>query len=457
MHRRLSTILLLASAISAACAATTGGSGPGAPPASPASQATANEWDGTAVPPDGTAIAIWPEAYAGELIVLDVLPHGSLVKQGDVIAHLELRPIDDQIRQSELEAHSALVRTSNVEEKNRIDAEAAASALETARAALDRSRRALEGWEKFELQFAKRGAELEDRHRLAGIEDQTDELAQLEKMYKADELVDATEEIVIKRAKRALDLSKLGLALAREQRAYREKYDETLQTEAKREAVHVQEGSLERLTQSQVVDKRAADDGLERSKAQLADQQKKLEELRRDRELLTIHAPRAGLLLHGSLDDYRPHQVPPRHERGSRLTPRKELFTISDPEKLVIAVDVPESKLEAARPGSRVEVHPVFDPAATVAGKLEVAEYPEAKSATAAENNYRASVVPEHALPGLRVGMRAKVKLAPESSVGEPKAAGDGGSSPGGSTSSSASPRSTSTGSTNSGAGVPSS
>jgi HlyD family secretion protein len=424
MQRHTSTIVflagvLLAGALFAACSAT----GTGASATSGAAGPAANEWDGTAVPAEGTAIAIWPESYSGELVVLDVLAHGSIVKQGDVIAHLELRPIDEQIRQAELEAHSALVRHTNTEAKEEIDREAALSALEQARSALDRSRRALEGWEKHELEFLKRGADLEDKHRLAGIEDQNDELAQLEKMYKADELIDATEEIVIKRAKRAIDLSKLGLALAREQQSYHEKYDETLQTEAKREGVRVQESALERLVQSQAIDRRAEDDGLERSKAQLADQQRKVDELHRDRELLTLHAPRSGVLLHGSLDDYRPKQVPPRYERGSRLTPRTELFTVSDPEKLVVAVDVPESKIKLAKAGSAVEVHPAFDPSLSVAGKLRVEAYPEAKSAAAPENSFEANIDLDHPISGLRVGMRLKVKLAPESGGSAPKAA----------------------------------
>lgn len=436
MHRCALTIVFLSSWILAGCTTTTARPGSGAEDGSEAADRGAKEWEGTALPADGTAIAVWPESYAGELLVLDVLPHGSPVQQGEVIAHLDLRPIDEAIRQAELEAHSALVRQANAEEKDRIEREAAASALEQARSALDRSKRALEGWEKYELEFAKRGAELGDRHHLAGIEDQTDELTQLEKMYKADELVDATEEIVIKRSKRALDLSKTGLGLGREQRSYQVKYDEALQTEAKREAVRVQADALARLVQTQAIDRRAAEDGLERSKAELVDKQRDLDELRRDRALLTLQAPRAGILLHGSLDDYRPKQVPPRHERGNRLPPRTELFTVSSPDKLVVAVDVPESKLESAKPGSRVEVHPVFDPETTVAGKLRVAEYPEAKSASAAENSYEANVDLDHQVPGLRVGMRAKVKLAPTgggsdgSGASAPKGASQGTSKP---------------------------
>jgi hypothetical protein len=365
------------------------------------------------VPADSAAIAVWPESYSGELLVLDVLPHGSQVKQGDVIAHLDLRAIDDQVRQAELEAHSAVVRRSNAEEKDRIDRDAAAAALEQSKAALDRARRALEGWEKHELEFAHRAAELDDRHRLAGIEDQTDELAQLEKMYKADELIDATEEIVLKRSRRALELSKTGLTLARDRHDYQVKYDETLQGEAKREAVRVQEEALGRLERSQAVDRRGAEDALERVRAQERDQTRKLEELRRDRELLTVHAPRAGVLLHGSPDDYRPKQAQPRHERGTRLAMRTRVFTVADPAAVAVAVDVPEGKRLEAKPGTRVEVQPLSEPSVSITGHLQVDEYPEAKSAALPEASYEGRIALDHGAPELRFGMRVRVKVVP--------------------------------------------
>jgi hypothetical protein len=416
MRRQVVAIVLAGSSVLAACAATSGAhdATPSGTPGAPAGGPNAsNAWEGTLVPADATTIAVWPESYAGELVVLDVLTHGSRVKQGDVIAHLDLRAIDDQIRQAELEAHSALVRRSNAEEKDRIDREAATAALEQAKAALDRARRALEGWEKHELEFAHRAADLDDRHRVAGIEDQTDELAQLEKMYKADELIDATEEIVLKRSRRGLELSKTGLALARDRHDYQLKYDEALQGEAKREAVRVQEEALGRLERSQAVDRRAADDALERVRAQERDQTRKLEELRRDRELLTVHAPRAGVLLHGSPDDYRPKQAQPRHDRGTRLATRTRIFSVADPAAIAVAVDVSEAKRIEAKPGSRVEIQPLSEPSMSIAGKLQVDEYPEAKSAALPEASYEGRIQLDHGAPELRFGMRVRVKVVP--------------------------------------------
>jgi multidrug efflux pump subunit AcrA (membrane-fusion protein) len=421
MRRRVGLFALCSSSLLVACVAGSGGSASISSTA-PAG-ASSNDWEGTVVPAEGTPVWIWPEGYSGELILADVLPHGSRVKEGDVVAHIDSRALEEQIRQLEFEVSSAYQRMGNAEEKNRIDRDAAASALEQTRSALDRSRRALEGWEKQELEFAKRRAGIEERHRLAGIDDQTDELAQLEKMYKADELIDATEEIVLKRQRRALDLSETELAFARERRDYDEKIEEPLQTEAKRDAVHAQESALERLVKSQEIETRAADDAYQRIRRQLVETRQKLSQLRHDRDLMTVKAPRDGILLHGSLDDYRPKQAPPRYERGSRIAAHTRIFTVADPDKLAIAIDVPESKLESARSASAVEIRPTFDPKLTASGSLTLEEFPEAKSGPSPENNYAGKIELERAIDGLRPGMRVKVKLAASDASSAPKSA----------------------------------
>jgi hypothetical protein len=108
-----------------------------APKAAPAAP-PASERNGVFAPASPAAVSIWPEAYTGELLVVEVMPQGSAVKEGDVIAKLETRSIDEQVHQAELEATSGAIRHQGVVEKNKIDDDAAAAALAVARAFLDR-------------------------------------------------------------------------------------------------------------------------------------------------------------------------------------------------------------------------------------------------------------------------------------------------------------------------------
>src|SRR5206468_6852083 len=137
--------------------------------------------------------------------------------------------------------------------------------------------KSLEGWSGKEIPFARRSDEIGKKNEDAGIDDQKDELAQLEKMYKADELVDATEEIVLKRSKRRLAISEESRGLSVDRRQYRMDYDEAMQTEVKREAVKTQELSLDRLVRTQAIERRAREDALARSKDALDQQRERLE------------------------------------------------------------------------------------------------------------------------------------------------------------------------------------
>jgi HlyD family secretion protein len=429
MRPDLVALSVCALTFASSCKSTRGGGAPtpdskpaiaaSTPPAKPADK----ERPGVFVPASFKAVSIWPEAYSGELLVTEVMPQGALVKEGDVIARIETRSIDEQIHQAELEARSAAIHQAGVVERNKIDDEAAASALALARASLERARRSLEGWTKHEVPFARRSDEIGKKYEDAGIDDQKDELAQLEKMYSADELVDATEEIVLKRARRRLGISDESRGLSVDRRQYNVEYDEAMQTEVKQEGVRTQEQNLDRLARGQGIDRRAREDALARSTDALAQQNLKLERLKRDRELLAIKAPRSGVLLHGKDKDYRPGRTPARYERGSQLSTRSDLFVVADPDSFAVAVDVPESMLKELRDGTEVAVQPVAMPDESGPGALHLESYPSAKGGSGDENGYEATVKLEHAIPGVLFGMRAKVKFAAATKVAAPGAA----------------------------------
>jgi hypothetical protein len=380
----------------AACTSTAGSRVPQAAPAA------AGPPEKTAVfaPSQFRALAIWPEQYAGGLLVLEAKPQGTLVAEGDVIATLDTRAIEDELHKAELEAQSADVRHQGVVEKNRLDEAAARSQLELAKAGLERTQRALDGWKKSELAFAKRGDEIQKRQEQARVEDETDELDQLEKMYKADALVDATEDIVLKRSRRALDLTKTANQLSRDRSSYRESLDLVLQTEAREEQARTQADALVRLVKQIEIDARARADAELRSADATGEQVEKLQKLRRDRAQLVLRAPRAGVLLHGAAKDYRPGRTPPRHERGSTLAFRQDLFLVADPAPSALALDVAETELAKFADGAKV----VVSAGAQVQGSLHVDPYARANA------QCEAVVTLDESFPAALYGSHATVR-----------------------------------------------
>ncbi|MFN0245149.1 MAG: hypothetical protein ACKVWV_19875 [Planctomycetota bacterium] len=384
-----------------------------APAAPTKSAASPDERAGVFAPDGASAISISPEAWRGELAVLEVVPHGTTVAEGDVLVRLDMRAIDDDVRQAELELASTEVRHDGLLAKNRVDEDAARSLREKNEAEVARSTRALDGYKTKELDFARRGDELSKERTKSNVEDQVDELTQLEAMYKGDELVEATEDIVLKRSKRDLALTRTSQALQEEQIRYRVEYDRARETEVREEAVRQARDALSRLLATQVIERRAREDAEKRSRESLAREREKVERLRRDRERMLVKAPRAGVCLHGAAKDYHPGRAPKGIVRGQALAAKSDVLLVADAEPRVVALDVPESRMDAVP--AQAPVHAtvrMVAGGASATGALTIDPYPSA-AATADDALHEARVKLAAPIPGALYGMRARVTLVP--------------------------------------------
>jgi len=369
---------------------------------------------GTFVPADVETVSLWLEEFAGELVLLDVLEHGTPVSKGDVIARFDLTRLDRQIVDAEHDLEAMHATLKNTHERAMIEEMRAQTTLEDARVALEETRRNLTGWEEHELELARRDAAMSLRYTENNIEDQKDELAQLEAMYREDELTDATEEIVLKRARRDLGRTITYQKNQIDRRRFQEAFKEVQHTRQMRRSVANQEASLDRLLRSQEIDRSERKQRIAASERGLKKQAARLERLRHDRERLIVRAPRRGVLIHGSPDNYRPGQVAPRYERGVRAAQRAVLFTCIDPEKMTVALTIPESKLSDVRPHMAARIEPVAASKASVLGTLHYERFPMPQSAATGENTFRAKIALESSIAGAVPGMRANVELVQE-------------------------------------------
>lgn len=389
-------------------------SGSSASESAGAAAGRAGEKQGVLAPLDGAVLSLWPEAYSGSWLVLEVAAQGTSVAEGDVVARLDPRAIDEELHRSELELASSDLAHQGLVERNRIETEAAQASLARARAALERARRGLAGWQQQELAFQRRSEELSRRYEDANVEDQTDELDQLEKMYSGDELVDATEDIVLKRARRGLSITQTQNQLARDRSKYRQELQVALEIEQRDDDVRAQAEAVERLERQQALDARARADAELRSADALALQSDKLARLRRDRALFELRAPRAGLLLHGAPRDYRPGKAPARHERGSQLEVRRDVFVVASPVPAEVAFDVSDAERARFASGAGIEVRRFGKDGegdlGSSPGTVRLDDYP--RSMSASETTLEASATLLRPLAVARAGERVSVRSA---------------------------------------------
>ncbi len=387
------------------------------------------ELDGVLVPAEASPIELWLESYRDELLVLEVVDNGTFVNEGDVLIRFDTRRIDEQIRQTEFDLREAQEKLESTVGENRIQEEAAAAELVRADKEAGWSARRLQGYLDKEKSFKLEDIRLRNQSAQHSIEDQRDELQQLENMYREDELVDATEEIVLKRSRRSLAQSLAWTSLREQQNQHELALAEVLRQEGLELDATQKRDGLERQQRSTEIKRLAREVALRRSRHDLDKQRIGLERLGRDREQLSVRAPRSGLVLHGDLDDAPGAAT---LERGSRPGLFKTIMTVATPDRLKVVVSVPESSLERARNGVAAEVTvPALEEFGTT-GRLEVSYLATSRGGDG-QNLYRAEIALEDRDSRLRPGMKCKVAIergeaagtagAPEGAAGRGKGA----------------------------------
>jgi HlyD family secretion protein len=160
----------------------------------------------------------------------------------------------------------------------------------------------LELFEKVELPLALKDADMDVQRILDTMDDQREELDQLEKMYKSEELTNATAEIVVKRAKRTLDRTLVQLDMTRTRSAKTKEHDLPAQLERHKASAEEAAHSLEVLQKTGRYSRAEKEAGVVRAQLELAQQQRAKEKLKVDKEALSVRASMDGTVYYGSID-----------------------------------------------------------------------------------------------------------------------------------------------------------
>ena len=348
-----------------------------------------------------TEVSYEPDAYGGELKVVEARAAGP-VEKGDLLVRFDTEKIDEQLSFAEKDLEIARRALAGRREEAKRASEGAALAL--SRAEKDRSA-ADEALDYF-TKVSREQRVKESDHRLQGtrdnIQDQEEELAQLKKMYKSDDVVEETEEIVMKRAQRGLARSKTVLGF--QEQNYKEMVEQELPREQQNLELSARRLAFE-LDRMKATSPIALEQGrIDLAKAELAfeRQEASFGKLKADKEHLTIAAPAGGLAIPGSLvrgkwggiDETTRSLVP-----GEKVHAKQAIYTIVTPGAVAFRTSVPEASVLSVKAGQAVEIAcTAFPDGPTVKGK--VARIARASTDGAYEVNVDVSGANEAIVPG---------------------------------------------------------
>jgi multidrug efflux pump subunit AcrA (membrane-fusion protein) len=303
-------------------------------------------------------LAIRPQEWP-QLSVLKAVEHGTAVKQGDLVLALDTEKIDRTI--TELRAEMKLNELAVKQSEAQLAALEKVAPLDSD--ATNRAERIAKEDHKLYQEVEKPLAVKENEFHLKAAREQLEyaeeEYRQLEKMYKADDLSEETEKIVLRRAKNGVDRAKLQMEFS--QAAYDAAKKLSLPRQDEREKEQTERELIDVDLTKASIPLAMSKHRLELEKLQIARSQgeDKLKKLIADREAMTVKAPIDGIVYYGrcargkwaamSVETLR---------RGAPIQPNDVVMTVVQPRPLIIRATVPESQAQRIRAGQTAYVQP---------------------------------------------------------------------------------------------------
>jgi multidrug resistance efflux pump len=367
--------------------------------------------DGTFEPAERHVVQIKTQAWTGEMAIAKLAPHGSKVQKGDVLLQIDGAKLHEAIAAAGVDLASARIQLDRVTEE--IKLAAAGESIQKERVERD-AREAAERLKYFsEVEMALELADLELNKAWAedSIADQKEELDQIEKMYKSEELTNATRDIVLKRAQRSLERSKTRYELFMKRYERIKSHDLPRQLEdwtiGARERAH----GLESWMKTSPIQKADRETNLARTTTAVRQQEENLAKLRKDETALTIIAVADGVVWYGSFADGNWQGVEEAQKNlkvGEKIQANQPLMTLV-PAELCVKTAVAEDRLGDLPVGTFAKVTPVAFPDLALEGKAAAPVLVGMRKGDAFDTRINLAAGDPRLVPGLKAKIVVKV------------------------------------------------
>ncbi|MGL6195971.1 MAG: hypothetical protein ACRC2T_14240 [Thermoguttaceae bacterium] len=318
------------------------------------------------------------EFNAFELV--EVVKQGQFVNEGDVLVKFEPKKYEEALAEkerafklSEMSMKEEELNFSTLEAKTPMLYEAMLLAKRYADEDLGYFYRVTEGLNEKLSDFSFKMSEF-------GVELAREELKQLEKMYASDDLVEETEEIILKRTKMQLQqaenyFERTKLNYERNKEVMKQREEADLKRRTKMEEIDFQK-TKELFAHTLEVAKIR----LERRRIQQEKEKESLDKMREDKKWLTITAPCSGVVYYGEYKDGKWNGAPmiaASLKVKENVKNDSVLMTIVEPKPTLVRITVPEKELFWVTVGTEGKAAPVAFPDLRFAVKIfEMNEYP---------------------------------------------------------------------------------
>ena len=319
-----------------------------------------------------TEVSLRPESWSA-WTVLEAIAQGKQVKEGDKLVELDTKKIDIAIADMETARASSDLSRKLADKAFQLAKKSVPLQLDAAERANQLAAQNLENFIKTDraeaIKDANYNVEQNENYFLYELE----ELRQLERMYKEDDVTEETEEIILLRLQHRIKNAKLRVAKSRMSRDRMIKYRiprEEASVKAAAEGAAIALESARATLPASLVQKRLALEKLDRAREKEVE---KLSRVRRDRAAMTILSPAEGLVYYGQClrGQWSTMTAVSRvlQPKGT-LKPNMVVMTIVKPDSMFVRVTVAEKSLYQLEPGVKATVVPAAFPEQKLSAEL---------------------------------------------------------------------------------------
>jgi len=281
-----------------------------------------------------------------------VVPHGTKVRQGQNIVWFETEAADEKIKQAEIDLRIARVDLENAEfeyqqfqETQQLDRDAAQRARKKAQKDYDH-------FMQVDRERQQRTAEFNLKSARVSLANAEEELQQLKQMYEEDDLTEESEEIVLKRAKHAVESARFRLngVQIQSERALEQTIPE--QEASQEESLSRAELAYQKALKKLETERRKRDLQMKKQRDEFEKKELELDELKQERrERNVLKSPIDGIVLHGELKRGKVADQASQLGAGDSVAADKVIATIVDPSRLHVRLTVAQENLTVVQEG----------------------------------------------------------------------------------------------------------
>jgi RND family efflux transporter MFP subunit len=301
----------------------------------------------------------------GPLTIRTVAAHGTRVKKGDVLAAFDTSKVDEALEDLEKEKKVLETNIKLAEEDLPLFEKAMPTELASAEFAKKRADEEL----KYFLDVG-RAQEVKEWDMMLKsarffMEYAIEELRQLEKMYKANDLTEETEKIILRRQKHWVDRATFWYQATVLDHDYALKYTLPNKEKQLKETQIKQGQQLDKARKTLGPTAAQKRSSLAKMRHDHEKQAQRLEKLQKDRAAMTIRAPIDGVVYHGkfhkghwTVSDALTSKLAPH----GTIAPDEVFLTVVNPRPVVVHLTIEEKDVHLLKPGSKGTARVLFNP-----------------------------------------------------------------------------------------------